>query len=345
MMLQGYYMNFYDGLKRTNTTDISSNTRFWTRSWRFWYFLGSVFLNHIFLPGIGMFCIVQHEAISTTLCSFGWTTGWLLVQRRGDGRELFATNRSGELNVCLFWTFLVYKVEMCELHIFSLNGEVVLEEIEGLNDTKMHIKILDMWVYAEGMHGYVFKKTALPFGTFSLSPVFQQGHLCFSGSCLATWAEGQLHDLPISQDPPQKNIKNTQFGSLVINLETLFPQNIQTLMFWACGLVWHIISKKFGSSDPLVTSQKHWKEKFQRLGIILVMIGMLVRGELYIPRYHAMNVENGAGATCWYQHAQCCTKGSWATKTRQGLAEKWAFNFGWVSLWIIVSRMCRRPFL
>lgn len=82
-------------------------------------------------------------------------------------------------------------LEMCEfahmiLQRFSLNGEVVLEEIEGLNDTKMHIKILDMWVYAEGMHGYVFKQTAVPFGTFSLSPVFQQGHLCFSGSCLAT---------------------------------------------------------------------------------------------------------------------------------------------------------------
>lgn len=52
---------FYDGLKRTNTTDISSNTRFWTRSWRFWYFLGSVFSNYIFLPGIGMLCIVQHD--------------------------------------------------------------------------------------------------------------------------------------------------------------------------------------------------------------------------------------------------------------------------------------------
>lgn len=82
--------------------------------------------------------------------------------------------------------------------------------------------ILDMWVYAEGMHGYVFEKKAVPFGTLSLSTVFQQGHLCFSGSCLATWAEGQLDDLAISQDPP-KPIKNTQFGGLVMDLETTPP--------------------------------------------------------------------------------------------------------------------------
>ena len=93
MMLQGYYMIFGMGA--------------WVRSWHFWLIFG---------PVSGMFCGVQPEAISTTLCSFGWTPGWLLVQRRGDGRELFVTNRSGEFSVCFFffWTFLVYKVEMCE---------------------------------------------------------------------------------------------------------------------------------------------------------------------------------------------------------------------------------------
>lgn len=60
---------------------------------------GTVFLNHIFLPC--MFCILQHEAISTTLCSFGWTTGRPLVQKRGDGRELFVTNRlSRDVWIC-----------------------------------------------------------------------------------------------------------------------------------------------------------------------------------------------------------------------------------------------------
>ncbi len=39
---------FYGGLKRTNATDISSNTRFWLRIWHFCLIFGTVFLPHLF---------------------------------------------------------------------------------------------------------------------------------------------------------------------------------------------------------------------------------------------------------------------------------------------------------
>lgn len=94
MMLQGYYMTFGMVWRGTSqltyppTRDVAIS---WVYIWRFGYFLASSFKQHL-LPG--MFGIVQNEAISTTLCPFGWTPGRPLVQKRGDWWERRANLRT-----------------------------------------------------------------------------------------------------------------------------------------------------------------------------------------------------------------------------------------------------------
>lgn len=88
---------------------------------------------------------------------------------------------------------------------------------------------------------------------------------------------------------PKKHQKHPvwKFGNGPWNTPPPEKPNPDVLGEWV-GLIHY--QQKINLGDPLVTSQKHWnKEKFQGLGIILVMMGMLVRA----------GISQGIMPWCW----------------------------------------------
>ena len=232
------------------------------------------------------------------------------------------------------WTSAFSGLLLCELQIFSLNGEVVLEEIEGHT---WHVGLC-------GRHAWIrlWKKGSsfwhlIPVnGVPTRTPVLLWQLPC-DVSRRSAWWFGHI------TGPPKTHQKHPVwwFGNGSWNHSS--PRKTKPWYFWRVG--W-LIQQNIDLGDPRVASQKHWKERFQGLGITLVMMGMLVRGVTVYPKVSCHDVV--AGATCWYQHAQCCTKGSWTTKTRQGnyIAENERstlveFHFGSSFLGCVEDSFCR----
>lgn len=113
----GILHDFWDGLKRNITTDISSNTRSWD------------------ILGIHLALRVLFGKFSETT-SFTWHV-WYRAKWGNIYNPVLIWMDAWQTLGAKTWRLMGETCEFAHmiLQIFSLNGEVVLEEIEGLNDT------------------------------------------------------------------------------------------------------------------------------------------------------------------------------------------------------------------